>query len=163
MSCLGVGACLKVNTQALGRGALRKKVDSLPLLLTSEQHTGRACRRPFTRSVLTIQYPNHIYTKPLLVHDSPASRTEYPKQPCLSIPKFWKALNVGKCGSSESLESLQNMRVLLLPPLWGGVHIYVCFLPIYSGRQVRWMYQPGSHSRKAARDFPSTFLLRGVP
>ena len=80
ISCLGVGACLKVNTRALGRGTLHKKVDSIPLLLTSEQHTGRACRRPFTRSVLTIQYPNHIYIKPLLVHDSPASRTEYPKQ-----------------------------------------------------------------------------------
>ena len=26
-----------------------------------------------------------------------------------------------------------------------GVCVCVCFLPIYSGRQVRWMYQPGSH------------------
>ena len=31
----------------------------MPHLLTSE-HTGRACRH--TRSVYTIQYPNHIYT-----------------------------------------------------------------------------------------------------
>ena len=79
ISCLDVGACLKVNTRALGRGALQKKGDSIPLLLTSEQHTGRACRRLFTKLVPTIQYPNHIYTKPLLLIDSPASRTEYPK------------------------------------------------------------------------------------
>ena len=37
ISCLGVGAWLKVNTRALGRGALHK-VDSIPLSLTSEHH-----------------------------------------------------------------------------------------------------------------------------
>ena len=63
--CLDIGACLKVNTRALGRGALHKKVVSIPLLLTSERHTGRACWQLFTRSVSTIKYPNHIYTKPL--------------------------------------------------------------------------------------------------
>ena len=26
--------------------------------------------------------------------------------------------------------------------------VCVCFLTIYSGRHVRWMYQPGSHRRK---------------
>ena len=41
--CLDVGACLKVNTRALGRSALHKKVDSIPLFLTRERHTGRAC------------------------------------------------------------------------------------------------------------------------
>ena len=83
--CLDVGACLKVTTRALGRGALHKKGDSIPLLLTSERHTGTACRQLFTRSVSTIQYPNHIYTKHPLVHDSPVSRTEYPKQPPCSV------------------------------------------------------------------------------
>ena len=39
----------------------------------------------------------------------------------------------------------------------------VCFLPICSGRQVRWMYQPGSHRRKITPDFSSTFLLRRMP
>ena len=38
-TCLGVGACLKVNTRALGRGAFHK-VDSIPLSLTSEHHRG---------------------------------------------------------------------------------------------------------------------------
>ena len=33
------------------------------------------------------------------------------------------------------------------------VCVCVCFLPIYSGRQVRWMYQPGLHRRKATQDF----------
>ena len=35
--CLDVGAYLKVNTRALGRGALHKKFDSIPSLLTSEE------------------------------------------------------------------------------------------------------------------------------
>ena len=39
----------------------------------------------------------------------------------------------------------------------------VCFLPIYSGHQVRWTYQPGSHKRKVTQDFSCTFLLRCVP
>ena len=38
-----------------------------------------------------------------------------------------------------------------------------CFLPIHSGHQVRWTYQPGSHRRKVTRDFSSTFFLRCVP
>ena len=42
-------------------------------------------------------------------------------------------------------------------------HMCVCFLPIHSGHQVRWTYQPGSHRRKVTRDFSSTFFLRCVP
>ena len=29
----------------------------------------------------------------------------------------------------------------------------VCFLPIHSGHQVRWTYQPGSHRRKVTQHF----------
>ena len=36
------------------------------------------------------------------------------------------------------------------------VCVFVRFLPIYSGRQVRWMYQPRSHRRKVTQDFSST-------
>ena len=39
----------------------------------------------------------------------------------------------------------------------------VCFLPIHSGHQVRWTYQPRSHRRKVIQDFSSTFFLRCVP
>ena len=39
----------------------------------------------------------------------------------------------------------------------------VCFLPIYSGRQVRRMYQPGSHRGKVTQDFSSTILLLRMP
>ena len=42
------------------------------------------------------------------------------------------------------------------------VCVCVCFLPIHSGHQVRWTYQPGSHRRKVTQDFSSTFL-RCVP
>ena len=34
-----------------------------------------------------------------------------------------------------------------------GVCVCVCFLPIHSGHQVRWTYQPGSHRRKVTQDF----------
>ena len=72
-NCLDVGACLKVNKRALGRVALHKKVDSIPLLLTSEQHTGRDC------------WQQSCINQTSLVHDSPASRTEYPQQPPCSV------------------------------------------------------------------------------
>ena len=41
--------------------------------------------------------------------------------------------------------------------------VCVCFLPIHSGHQVRWTYQPGSHRRKVTQNFLSTFFLRCVP
>ena len=41
--------------------------------------------------------------------------------------------------------------------------VCVCFPPIYSWRQVCWMYQPGSHRRKITQDFTSTILLRCMP
>ena len=44
-----------------------------------------------------------------------------------------------------------------------GTSVCVCFLPIHSGHQVRWTYQPGSHRRKVTQDFSSTFFLRCVP
>ena len=40
---------------------------------------------------------------------------------------------------------------------------FLCFLPIDSGHQVRWTYQPGSHRRKVTQDFSSAFFLRCVP
>ena len=42
-------------------------------------------------------------------------------------------------------------------------YVCVCFLPIHSGHQVRWTYQPGSHRRKVTQDFSSAFFLRCVP
>ena len=33
------------------------------------------------------------------------------------------------------------------------LYVFVCFLPIHSGHQVRWTYQPGSHRRKVTQDF----------
>ena len=38
----------------------------------------------------------------------------------------------------------------------------MCFLPIHSGHQVRWTYQPGSHRKKVTQDFSSTFFLYPV-
>ena len=33
------------------------------------------------------------------------------------------------------------------------VCVCVCLLPIHSGHQVRWTYQPGSHRRNVTQDF----------
>ena len=38
-------------------------------------------------------------------------------------------------------------------PYFGLACVCVCFLPIHSGHQVRWTYQPGSHKRKVTQDF----------
>ena len=35
----------------------------------------------------------------------------------------------------------------------------VCFLPIHSGHQVRWTYQPGSHRRKVTQEESHTGFL----
>ena len=52
---------------------------------------------------------------------------------------------------------------LLVPFLFVMESVCVCFLPIHSGHQVRWTYQPGSHRRKVTQDFSSTFFLWCVP
>ena len=52
---------------------------------------------------------------------------------------------------------------LLVPFSLCNVCACVCFLPIHSGHQVRWTYQPGSHRRKVTQDFSSTFFLWCVP
>ena len=57
--------------------------------------------------------------------------------------------------------SRQTLHTLLSSPSRiqrYGVCVCVCFLPIHSGHQVRWTYQPGSHKRKITQDFSSTFL-----
>ena len=75
---------LKVNTRALGRGALHEKDDSIPKLLTSDniraEPVGSSSLDQYRRSSIPI-----IYILNPLVHDSPASRTEYPKQPPCSV------------------------------------------------------------------------------
>ena len=51
-----------------------------------------------------------------------------------------------------------------IPPFLSLVdRVCVCFLPIRSGHQISWTYQPGSHRRKVTQDFSSTFFLRCVP
>ena len=54
-----------------------------------------------------------------------------------------------------------HLNVLTFFPLTGGCSEGL--IPIHSGHQVRWTYQPGSHRRKVTQDCSSTFLLRCVP
>ena len=57
----------------------------------------------------------------------------------------------------------QTLTSAELPSTADAACVCVCFLPIHSGHQVRWTYQPGSHRRKVTQDFSSTFFLRCVP
>ena len=61
------------------------------------------------------------------------------------------------------LQRLSSVAGFRLTPKGRCVCVCVCFLPIHSGHQVRWTYQPGSHRRKVTQDFSSTFFLRYVP
>ena len=73
-------------------------------------------------------------------------------------------------GSPEVIDievMMENCPIVLLYGKYLPVaHIMLCvmrFLPIHSGHQFRWTYQPGSHRRKVTQDFSSTFFLRCVP
>ena len=79
---LEVGACLKVNTRALGRGVLHKKGGSIPLLLTSEEIGAEHAEGPsldqYERSSIPIIYiPNPFYQMTVQYREP----STYPKQP----------------------------------------------------------------------------------
>ena len=70
----------------------------------------------------------------------------------------------------EDGASVRHLLTVIVDAPWGKdlepirvCDVCVYFLPNYYGRQVRWMYQPGSHRRKVTQDFSSTFLLRYMP
>ena len=77
-SCLHQARYIVLGCGSFVRGQKRKKVDSRPFLYHRVKKYGRSQLRPPTRPVSTTQYPNHIYTKPLLADDS-IEITEYPK------------------------------------------------------------------------------------
>ena len=66
-----------------------------------------------------------------------------------AIAYRWRSLpRVGRHRASKPQGSSE--RVL---PWHVTMCLCVCFLPIHSGHQVRWTYQPGSHRRKVPQDF----------
>ena len=63
---------------------------------------------------------------------------------------------------AESSASLRDSpRIPRRRPFIIGV--CVCFLPIHSGHQVRWTYQPGSHRRKVTQEEGHTGFLIHLP
>ena len=83
----------------------------------------------------------------------------------LQSKKVYLHIHVQREWSAEPfLPSILSLRIFCTaelsrckfsPPTVCGL----CFLPIYSGHQVRWTYQPGSHSRNVIQDFSFTFFL----
>ena len=70
-----------------------------------------------------------------------------------AIAYRWRSLPRVRCVRTQTLLCTAAIHTVY----------FVCFLPIHSGHQVRWTYQPGSHRRKVTQDFSSAFLLRCVP
>ena len=93
--------------------------------------------------------------------------TPPPPASCLASFSFffsWPVCCITKTLSTTKPPAL-NLPFIDLTVSTGGVQFVlcvVCFLPIHSGHQVRWTYQPGSHRRKVTQDFSSTFFLRCV-
>ena len=73
------------------------------------------------------------------------------------LPKFLSTDLINLRGRRFSEFSQKNCGKVYASPLLNisvcGVCVCVCFLPIHSGHQVRWTYQPGSHRRKVTQDF----------
>ena len=71
----------------------------------------------------------------------------------------YKERRTGKiCGAFSRIHRALDGWMLARAPAsaaQGRHHLvcFVCFLPIHSGHQVRWTYQPGSHRRKVTQDF----------
>ena len=63
----------------------------------------------------------------------------------LSHTHYWYEVGMLKVPALDS-------AVVLSQEHGGRVCVCVCFLPIHSGHQVHWTYQPGSHRRKVTQD-----------
>ena len=99
------------------------------------------------------------------VHVEPAQSTPStaPPFPCETHPA--QRLSISRCRRAKYVHVQYTKYYSSTTALDGRStyrYVCVCFLPIHSGHQVRWTYQPGSHRRKVTQDFSSTFL-RCVP
>ena len=79
-----------------------------------------------------------------------------PNLSCHAIA-FWRSLpGVRRHRASKPQGSSSHGCCLCRSPC-----VCECFLPIHSGHQVRWTYQPGLHRRKVTQDFSSTGYTGG--
>ena len=87
----------------------------------------------------------------------------------IDSPVLDQEVSLQKICALEKSQAAKNLIISSCTPTTSALlllyHYLLCvwFLPIYSGHQVRWTYQPGSHRRKVTHDFSSTFFLRCVP
>ena len=82
-------------------------------------------------------------------------------RPHLNVLTFYRGTRLNAIKGFCICSLRPHLNVLTFSPLTGGCSEGL--LPIHSGHQVRWTYQPGSHRRKVTQDFSSTFHLRCVP
>ena len=133
-------------------GGLAKSVAGRGVFMPPPPELGGNLRTP---SLIRLTTQKAIRGWPGLLKRSIARKEDGLTEPreCGVEKVFYEALlrNAVGGGHGESVTGSQMARV------------GVCFLPIHSGHQVRWTYQPGSRRRKVTQDFSSTFFLRCVP
>ena len=82
-------------------------------------------------------------------------------QPSTAVPAQINSSSRGRTPTADaeisSVQADSSIQNELMTNTANGTTVYmclcVCFLPIHSGHQVRWTYQPGSHRRKVTQDF----------
>ena len=77
--------------------------------------------------------------------------THLPGKPFLSIPRGLGETLSKRLGGNIGCKDKTSSWHFVGFPLYDV--LYVCLLPIHSGHQVRWTYQPGSHRRKVTGFF----------
>ena len=68
-------------------------------------------------------------------------------------PNLSRKTNISGANGAREKPWTNRIMVVVVDSHISVLSLCVCFLPIHSGHQVRWTYQPGSHRRKVTQDF----------
>ena len=116
-----------------------------------------------------ISHPLSFYDACLIYREEDSS-VPFPRRNLCTFPVMFRMTphHMAYITHTKGRHAPETQKILpfrFVPPKYRWVcnNSCVCFLPIHSGHQVRWTYQPGSHRRKVSQDFSSTFFLRCVP
>ena len=163
-----------------GRWRSETRTPSVPLSFVLSQKYGMTRRSPNAASLTTLRpSPSHLAEElrdfkdrlrhlgpggidmslddknglaTLILNNHERRNGEVP----ISVHRSIKNTTVSKCSILTLLciTKMKHRREIYRTVLY----VCVSLLPIYSGHQVRWTYQPGSHRRKVTQDFhPPSF------